>query len=112
MMSDDHVACRFDHTLAQSIVGYSCVIQMSLILLPAMNIVRTISYTLCLNALGIPLFLGGACVGHFQGVYTQVFQGLRYPPYLTGYTIADTICHMHSFGAGKICAGCQSFASN
>ena len=73
MTSDDHVACRFDHTLAQSIVGCSCVIHMSLSLLPAMSIVRTISYTLCLNALGIPLFLGGGLCRPFSGqIYVSI----------------------------------------
>lgn len=29
MTSDDHVVCRFDHTLVQSVVVWNCVIRMS-----------------------------------------------------------------------------------
>jgi len=57
MTSDDNVACRFDHTLVQSVVGWSCVIRMSRGLVPPMAIVRNVSYTLRLNALGVSLCL-------------------------------------------------------
>jgi hypothetical protein len=41
--SDDHVVCRFFHTLAQSVVGWSFVARMSLGPFPAVDIVRKVT---------------------------------------------------------------------
>jgi len=65
--SDDHVACRFYHTLTHSVVGWSCVIHLYRGLLPALDIEHKVSYTLCLNALGVSLCLGEVGGGSFQG---------------------------------------------
>jgi len=78
--SDDHVACRFYHTLTHSVVGWSCVIHLYRGLLPALDIEHKVSYTLCLNALGVSLCLGEVGGVHFKGIYPQVSQSLRYPP--------------------------------
>jgi len=62
MTSDAHVSCRFAYTLAQSVVGWICVILMSRGMFSVIDIVRSDSYTQCLNALGVLLCFGGLCM--------------------------------------------------
>jgi hypothetical protein len=70
MTSDAHVSCRFAH--AQSVVGWIYVILMFRGMFSVIDIVRSVSYTQCLNALGVLLCLGGLCMP-FRG---YIFAGI------------------------------------
>jgi len=60
LLSDAHVACRFSHILAQSVVGWICIIRISRSTFSAMAIARSVSYVRCLNALDSSFCLGGS----------------------------------------------------
>jgi hypothetical protein len=80
MMSDEHIACRFDYTLVHSVVGWNCLNFMSGDLLPSLDIVGNVSYTLCLNTLCVSLCLGAsvwAISRAYIRKYSRVFGILR-----------------------------------
>jgi hypothetical protein len=55
MISDGHVACGIDYKIAYSIVGWDCLNFMSGVVLPSLDILRNVSYTLSLNILCVSL---------------------------------------------------------
>jgi hypothetical protein len=75
--SDGHVVCRFFHTLAQSVAGWSFVTCMSLGRFPAVDIVRK---ALRLKALIVSPCLGGSMLAMSSAYvrrYSKVFGILR-----------------------------------